>query len=119
MSTEDIDKRSIFMKNLTHKVDATIIHEFFKQILVDTNSDINRITIIIKNKNKKFLHAYIEFTTELAQQASLALDNNKLDDVKVRIFAKRTNLPEVMVNNEDDEDIMIISSSITNPHNNK
>lgn len=107
------------MKNLTHNVDANMIHEFFKQILLDTNSDINRITIIIKNKNKKFLHAYIEFTTEIAQQASLALDNNKLDDVKVRIFAKRTNLPEVMVNNEEDEDIMIISSSISHSYHNK
>ena len=113
---EEIDKRSIFIKNLTHKVDAQIINDFFKPILMSTNSDINRITIVIKNKNKKLLHAYVEFTSEKAQQESLTLDNNELDGIKVRIYSKRTNLPEVMVNCEDDGDVVMISSSFEKSH---
>ncbi|XBW38528.1 hypothetical protein QEN19_004117 [Hanseniaspora menglaensis] len=110
--SEDIDKRSIFIKNLTHNVDAQAINVFFELVLKNTNSEISRVTIVIKNKNRKLLHGYVEFTTEEAQKASLSLDNSELDGVKVRIYSKRTNLPQVMINYEQDEDVMMISSSI-------
>lgn len=110
VNQEDVNERSVFIKNLNHNVDETILETFFKNVLESTNSDIQRITIVQKTKKKQRLYGYIEFTSVEAKKEALKLNNSILDGVKVQIYEKRTNLPGAMVNYEEDEEVILIST---------
>lgn len=107
---DEVNARSIFIKNLSHNVDETVLETFFKDILHSTKSDIQRITIVQKTKKKQRLYGYIEFTSVAAKIEALKLNNSILDGLKVQIYEKRANLPGAMVNCSDDEDVILIST---------
>ena len=110
VNQKDINERSIFIKNLNHNVDEKILETFFKDVLESTDSDIQRITIVQKTKKKQRLYGYVEFTSVEAKREALKLNNSILDSVKVQIYEKRTNLPGAMVNYEEDEEVILIST---------
>ncbi|GMM43239.1 hypothetical protein DAHU10_041490 [Hanseniaspora uvarum] len=107
---ETVNERSVFIKNLSHGIDETILETFFKEVLELTNSDIQRITIVQKTKKKQRLYGFIEFTSVEAKKEALKLNNSILEGLKVQIYEKRANLPGAMVNYDDDEEIILISS---------
>ena len=87
--TDEVDKRSIFVKNVDYNSTKDQITEHFK-----TCGKINRITII----HDKFTQhpkgcCYIEFADAESAENSKSLNSSIFNGRQLEIFSKRTNQP--------------------------
>jgi polyadenylate-binding protein 2 len=89
---EDIDARSIYVGN----VDYSSLPEELQTHFQDCGA-INRVTILTDKLGNPKGFAYIEFAEKEALEKALLLDESTFKGRKIKVMAKRTNIPGMNV----------------------
>ncbi|KAH3898826.1 Sgn1p SCDLUD_005164 [Saccharomycodes ludwigii] len=95
----EIDKRSIFVKNLNVNTSVEQLESYFTTV-----GYINRITIFntLKTKKTHLVNAYIEFDSLEAKEKALFLHGSNVNGHVLHIYEKRSNKPKYLLSIEEE-----------------
>ncbi|KAK2454182.1 polyadenylate-binding protein [Trifolium repens] len=86
--TAEVDSRSIYVGNVDYACTAEIVRRHFQSCGV-----VNRVTILMNEFNLPKGCAYVEFLNIDAVPKALLLNESVLHGRKIKVCAKRTNIP--------------------------
>ncbi|CCH57904.1 hypothetical protein TBLA_0A01040 [Henningerozyma blattae CBS 6284] len=97
----EADKCSIFIGNIDPSVTPDVIEEHFK-----VSGQIKRITLFGDgHASHSKGYAYVEFISPSGQENALKLNGSVLNNKRIIVQKKRTNLPRYKRNNQDSKGV--------------
>ncbi|XP_052204476.1 polyadenylate-binding protein 2-like isoform X2 [Diospyros lotus] len=85
---EEVDSRSVFVGNVDYSCTPEEVQQHFQSC-----GTVNRVTIRTNKYGQPKGYAYVEFLEPEAVQEALVLNESELHGRKLKVSAKRTNIP--------------------------